>query len=465
MKPWLILGLLFLSSQSYSQGEFSSTFVDDRFELYNGRINQMFWEVGPFLLANGNQFDLSNGERRRLKKLRYHWVEELYLFKSEVFWTSETVEKCYDPYQGEKGIITGPEQFVVFLSRNMMKYNLVLYRDQDLKSFYFVDELPNLEKFELENVQCKRTWYYQKNKNKLKQELKCVGFFGRIEGVDVSFWLYFPKVKNIETLGEATLEWFDQLRTFTNDKEQISIERSENGFHDLDAVIMERYVKSKVDRIREFSDIKGLKGVRLQLNKKDSLVNDSDEAEFSFFENGKLIAKGAYIDNAANGLFEFYKDDVLVISQEFKKGLREGEGNVYHNGGMLLHRNHYNDGFLNGKQLLYNTSSFDSVEYVFENKMLQGKVKGFGDNIYMEGKTSRGLVLDNWTYRVRVPKYIRTIINRAPDYFQDKFLVNEPWFAKSMLTGNVNCTFNVSYKKGEDCLNKKCINLTFLSND
>ena len=131
-----------------------------------------------------------------------------------------------------------------------------------------------------------------------------------------------------------------------------------------------------------------------------------------FDEEGKLRAKGNYLDKQKNGIWFFYGSRKnLMIEIEYKKDLTDGHGIRYYANGDIMERTNWKKGIMHGIQQVYMEGGIKSSEFFYDMGQLDGPYIIY----YAEGDLAlKGVYQQNkkegdWIYYLRGGKIDYTL--------------------------------------------------------
>lgn len=93
--------------------------------------------------------------------------------------------------------------------------------------------------------------------------------------------------------------------------------------------------------IFKFFDKKG------ELQEEIDFINEN-ECLAKFYENKKIKTIGLYRNKNKNGEWKYYEKDKLVMVENYKNGILDGERKIFYENGNIMGLENYNDGKLNG---------------------------------------------------------------------------------------------------------------------
>jgi antitoxin component YwqK of YwqJK toxin-antitoxin module len=121
----------------------------------------------------------------------------------------------------------------------------------------------------------------------------------------------------------------------------------------------------------------------------------------SFYENGKVMARGRYFDQKKDSVWVFYgENDSIKAIERYVKGLAEGEWSVFYEDGRLAEIKTYVKGKREGHYRQFNLNGNLIFEMQYKADVEDGPVRIFyGDGSKREeGMYRKGLKEGTWTY-------------------------------------------------------------------
>ncbi len=270
-------------------------------------------------------------------------------------------------------------------SKNYLDTLLLIELVNSLKSSSDKKTTAELEnrslKTDLENFSNTRI----KNTKKF-EKIKINGAEGKLKGKDLILYNdYNELVKKIQLSEKLLITYSDEIQEFEN---KIKIEKAKTAY--------------KPNISQEFFVIDNIKEGRCQKYAIDgqkiaegNYKNGKQIGDWSFyFKNGKLSAKGSYINgdgsnlnvdgipmNGMDGNWLFYNEDGSLLEQDFmKNGKLNGLCIVYKNNGNLFEETTYLEGKKNGIAKEFYPSGKLKREFYHKNGSVEGRYKTFYEN-------------------------------------------------------------------------------------
>ncbi len=122
------------------------------------------------------------------------------------------------------------------------------------------------------------------------------------------------------------------------------------------------------------------------------LSNDSVQVEL-FAGDGSPVAKGLYIGNKKEGVWEYFaKTSKLLMIEHYKGGLKQGQALVFADNGEIIDKMNYKNDLLEGERIQYYPSGYMLAKYHYK----EGKLNGSFVSLYETGqKDEEGFYKDN----------------------------------------------------------------------
>lgn len=427
--------LLAIVQQGFTQGEMSSKFIGDRFDVYNGQVNYKLWSIAEFLMANSSSFNISAREQVLLRRSKEAFFERQYLFEEEAYWVEHTERELSLAGGSALPLKEEVEKLLTWLSKNLADTKLNMYQDSRFVKPVFEDEIDSTIIKNASRVLIKEAWYYDKVSNGLRNHI--IGLGVKTSGREL--WWYYPKLKSryrydfpksrlVSLLGNA------------------SFLLESNRFENYDAIK---------------SDFKLLLLESVYRDKKTVMGNEQVCDTLSFF-GGSLVFN--YQGSKLFGEYE-WRDLSGKLKEQgvFEQGLRVGEVRSYYESGEVKFVKNYDDGFLAGEQLEFAEDGEVMQQYHFENKVISNvyrlKEKGFE----CSGTFKKGLCVGDWNYEIVLPHLWQNILKRNSAYFDKHYKFESSWTSANLLSDSLRFKANYKYFKGDNCLNKQCLSVTIKS--
>lgn len=106
------------------------------------------------------------------------------------------------------------------------------------------------------------------------------------------------------------------------------------------------------------------------------MKNDGDIGRSElYYSKGPLKAKGNYVDQKKDSIWNYYSIEGFKISEElYLNGVKEGVWKVYYKDGTLAEEKNYNKGFENGAWIQYYENGKKRLTATYENGSMEGKI-------------------------------------------------------------------------------------------
>lgn len=121
----------------------------------------------------------------------------------------------------------------------------------------------------------------------------------------------------------------------------------------------------------------------------------------NYFETGKLMAEGKYVNRKKDSIWNFYNEQEILVSVEsYKLGVKHGTWKNYYSDGIILQELNWVDGVKNGPLKNYYESGKLKMEAVYVNDSLTGATKhySFKGLVYIHGAYKNDLKHSWWYY-------------------------------------------------------------------
>jgi len=414
-----------LVTSSFSQSEMSTTFIGDRFNVYNGQVNYKVWSIAEFLVGHPKEFKLTPSERSALRSAFESIFLKQYLFEEESYWCERTVRDISLVDTANSAVQKEVLSMLKFLSKNLSDSKLSLYKDHEFIELLFEDEVDSSKLLLCEKVVLRENWYYDKVNNELKNEIIGLGIRIKTETV----WLYFPKLKSrykyefsknklAESLAKAKYSAENQI--FIDEKNEVS---------DFKVLVIESMSRAS-------SSLEG------------QYVFCGDSIIFQYKEG---LLSGKYVWKYASG-------QIRQLG-EFKEGIRQGAVKSYYENGIPKSIKNYSKGFMEGRQEEFNRKGELFQTYHFSHSMLNGPYYHVARKLKMSGQFVNGLCIGDWKYEMILPKLWNAILNRNTTYFDANYKFEKSWKSQLLLRDLFKFTAQYNYTRGDKCLNNKCLSI------
>ncbi|MDR3188671.1 MAG: hypothetical protein LBT94_05750 [Prevotellaceae bacterium] len=168
-----------------------------------------------------------------------------------------------------------------------------------------------------------------------------------------------------------------------------------------------RYPNGKVAYRAFFVDDKprGLLVRYHENGQKMALIDYFDDGKTSFAQlfsaGGKLIAKGHYLnEKEKHGLWEYYKDDRLAMSESYASGQLEGLSVLYYPSGNVFERRRFQKGRQEGLFEQLDEQGSYICEAMFSGGLRNGKIRYYytKNRLRIEGSYTDNVRTGEWTF-------------------------------------------------------------------
>ncbi|MFT6747305.1 MAG: hypothetical protein ACJAZ2_001655 [Glaciecola sp.] len=416
---------------SYSQGELSTKFIGDRFNVYNGQVNYKVWSIAEFLVANATQFQLSVKEQVSLRSCSDSIFRKHYLFEEESYWTEYSIREILLVDSSNSDLKKEIDEVVGFVSKNLSDLRLNLYKDADFIHQMFSDEVDVNELRTYSRISIKEVWYYDKINNELKSDILGLGLLFKNKSV----WLYYPKLKSKFKYGKPNSQLTKLIRGAVVIAASQNVITQANRASDFEILVIENLYHSPIDTG------KGLITT-------SQILSSGEKTSFT------------YVNNQLEGEYVWHYASQKVRQRGvFKDGLREGLVKSYFESGKLKSINNYKDGFLDGKQKEFDRVGDLSRIYHFDHKIISGAYYFKGKQLLVHGQFEKGLCVSNWRYEFSLPEIWKVMIKRNEKHFNDRYQFESSWKSNVLLADLVKFSAEYKYYSGDNCLNNKCLSV------
>ncbi|GAB2774353.1 hypothetical protein GCM10010465_20790 [Actinomadura fibrosa] len=129
----------------------------------------------------------------------------------------------------------------------------------------------------------------------------------------------------------------------------------------------------------------------------------SDTVVVTFLtQKGKIVSEGKMLGTERTGTWKYYHDDSdkLMMLENYKNGVLEGEKLVYYDNGTLAERSNYQKGLLHGQRFLYSVKGVVLEDLQYEDGELHGPAKFYNGKgeLLSEGNYKRDKHFGIWRY-------------------------------------------------------------------
>lgn len=430
----LVLFFYLSGATIFAQGEMSTKFIGDRFNVYNGQVNYKVWSLAEFFVANASIFHLSAQEQLSLRSCSETTFSKQYLFEEESYWVEETIRKVSLTDSLNRALKKEIKMVTTMLSQNLSDSRLNLYKDVNFVEPLFQDEVDTNDLKFCSKVALKEVWYYDKVNNRLKSDIVGLG----LEVKNRMIWLYYPKLKSRYKYEFPKNELGKLLKNprFIYDSQKFleSVKKSS----DFKILVLEAMHLP----LQEFKPGKGLETV---INK--------------VLKTGELL-KFTYVNEYLSGEYIWkYTSGNIRERGRFNSGLRNGEVRSFYETGEVKFIKNYKDGFMDGKQQEFAKDGKLIQVYHFFNKILNGLFLLNKDQTVVRGQFENGLCAGLWNYQITLPVFWKIILERNKKYFNDHYKFESSWDSKVLLADLLIFSADYKYFNGSNCLNSKCLSV------
>ena len=135
-----------------------------------------------------------------------------------------------------------------------------------------------------------------------------------------------------------------------------------------------------------------------------SLLSDNGKRSrtTTFFNNGKKMAEGLYVNEKRDSIWKFYSEfDNVVVSEEFyKDGKKEGISRTFYADGTVAERSNWKNGTRSGLWEQYYTDGKLKLECAYNNDLKDGPLKTYhmSGKIWLTGQYINGDADGTWIY-------------------------------------------------------------------
>ena len=135
-----------------------------------------------------------------------------------------------------------------------------------------------------------------------------------------------------------------------------------------------------------------------------AILNYSDASDSTFSalydQKGKLIAKGCFISEKKEGLWEFFQENKLISESNFRNGVKHGLEKIYYDSGEVLEEIDWVDAKKNGKYQAYYKSGNPYIQCKYKEDKRDGFCLVYFPNgdIELEAFYENDLRHGNWKY-------------------------------------------------------------------
>lgn len=134
-----------------------------------------------------------------------------------------------------------------------------------------------------------------------------------------------------------------------------------------------------------------------------------------YSRSGELKISGKYVDRKKEGMWEYRKEEKLLLSEEYAGGLLNGVAIRYFSTGVVADEKTWKDGVLSGDwKLFYETGNL-KTEVAFVAGKLNGKLRSYRHDgvLLTEGEYRNDLKEGTWQFYDPDGKLQRTIVYHA----------------------------------------------------
>lgn len=130
-----------------------------------------------------------------------------------------------------------------------------------------------------------------------------------------------------------------------------------------------------------------------------------------YSKNGEFKTSGKYLNRKKNGVWEYHKNDVLVLSEEYEADRLNGTTTRYYAGGGIAEIKNWKAGVLSGDWKLFYDSGKLRMEVPFVAGLLNGKMKSYDYQgiLTAEGEYQADLKEGEWCFYTPTGKLERTL--------------------------------------------------------
>jgi len=126
----------------------------------------------------------------------------------------------------------------------------------------------------------------------------------------------------------------------------------------------------------------------------------NDASAILYDEEGSIIAMGYYHNQKKDSIWQYLKNDTIVVSQEiYKNGVKDGKQTTYYDYGFPAEEIMYVNGVREGTWKRYYETMQPVFETTYHNDKLEGKYTKYDvdGNTIMSGNYKNGLPVGEWT--------------------------------------------------------------------
>lgn len=160
----------------------------------------------------------------------------------------------------------------------------------------------------------------------------------------------------------------------------------------------------------------------------DFTENGTKAFTTTFNRYGKKNSEGNYLNEKREGLWKFYNDEEVLISEEFyQNGIASGTWKNYYQNGALLEEINYKNGIKHGPWKQYFHDGPTKLSAVFEN----GKLEGLATFYHPSGKVMiSGTYKNNFKHGVWMQLSDKGIAEKK-EVWDNGFLIAEEYYDKA----------------------------------
>ena len=150
----------------------------------------------------------------------------------------------------------------------------------------------------------------------------------------------------------------------------------------------------------------------------------NDASAILYGEDGSMIALGYYHNQKKDSIWQYLKNDTIVVSQEnYKNGVKDGKQTTYFDYGFPAEEIMYVNGKREGIWKRYYETMQPVFETTFHNDKLEGKYTKYDidGNVIISGTYKDGLQVGEWKYYDKDTKKLKkyNYIDGKPENYEE----------------------------------------------
>jgi len=159
-----------------------------------------------------------------------------------------------------------------------------------------------------------------------------------------------------------------------------------------------------------------------------SIISDSGNVSniIMYYSNGKVKATGKYLKNIKDGIWKYYNEDEILISEEMlKNGKKESVSQNYYVDGKISEKINWKNGMKDGENQQYFKDGSIKTSLFYKNDVLDGPAVCYYSNgkIMVSGNYNKNLHDGVWMYYTDKGEVEKKLTYKDGDLIEEKIFI------------------------------------------